>query len=319
MSLLMMNKDSKIFVAGHKGLVGSALLRKLNYYGYDNIITKTKEELDLRDKNQIKDFFSVEKPEYVFLAAAKVGGIMYNKNYPADFIYDNIQIQTNVIHESFLVNVKKLLFLGSACIYPKITEQPIREEYLMTSELEPTNEAYSLSKILGLKMCNYYHKQYGFNCISAMPANLYGINDNFNLEKCHVIPAFIRKILDSKENNSKDIICFGDGSPRREFLFSDDLADACIFLMNNYNSPEIINVGSNLEISIKDLVELISKKLNYTGEIIWDKTKSNGAPLRKLCTKKIKSLGWNPSTNLEDGLQITIDWYLKNKNFYERN
>jgi GDP-L-fucose synthase len=189
----------------------------------------------------------------------------------------------------------------------------------MTSELEPTNEAYSLSKILGLKMCNYYYKQYGFNCISAMPANLYGINDNFNLEKCHVIPAFIRKILDSKENNSKDIICFGDGSPIREFLFSDDLADACIFLMNNYNSPEIINVGSNLEISIKDLVELISKKLNYTGEIIWDKTKSNGAPLRKLCTKKIKSLGWNPSTNLEDGLQITIDWYLKNKNFYERN
>jgi GDP-L-fucose synthase len=314
-----MNKDSKIFVAGHKGLVGSALLRRLNYYGYDNIITKTKEELDLRDKNQIKDFFNVEKPEYVFLAAAKVGGIMYNKNYPADFIYDNIQIQTNVIHESFLVNVKKLLFLGSACIYPKITEQPIREEYLMTSELEPTNEAYSLSKILGLKMCNYYYKQYGFNCISAMPANLYGINDNFNLEKCHVIPAFIRKILDSKENNSKDIICFGDGSPIREFLFSDDLADACIFLMNNYNSPEIINVGSNLEISIKDLVELISKKLNYTGEIIWDKTKSNGAPLRKLCTKKIKSLGWNPSTNLEDGLQITIDWYLKNKNFYERN
>jgi GDP-L-fucose synthase len=315
----MMNKDSKIFVAGHKGLVGSALLRRLNYYGYDNIITKTKEELDLRDKNQIKNFFNVEKPEYVFLAAAKVGGIMYNKNYPADFIYDNIQIQTNVIHESFLVNVKKLLFLGSACIYPKITEQPIREEYLMTSELEPTNEAYSLSKILGLKMCNYYYKQYGFNCISAMPANLYGINDNFNLEKCHVIPAFIRKILDSKENNSKDIICFGDGSPIREFLFSDDLADACIFLMNNYNSPEIINVGSNLEISIKDLVELISKKLNYTGEIIWDKTKSNGAPLRKLCTKKIKSLGWNPSTNLEDGLQITIDWYLKNKNFYERN
>jgi GDP-L-fucose synthase len=314
-----MNKDSKIFVAGHKGLVGSALLRRLNYYGYDNIITKTKEELDLRDKNQIKNFFNVEKPEYVFLAAAKVGGIMYNKNYPADFIYDNIQIQTNVIHESFLVNVKKLLFLGSACIYPKITEQPIREEYLMTSELEPTNEAYSLSKILGLKMCNYYYKQYGFNCISAMPANLYGINDNFNLEKCHVIPAFIRKILDSKENNSKDIICFGDGSPIREFLFSDDLADACIFLMNNYNSPEIINVGSNLEISIKDLVELISKKLNYTGEIIWDKTKSNGAPLRKLCTKKIKSLGWNPSTNLEDGLQITIDWYLKNKNFYERN
>lgn len=319
MSLLMMNKDSKIFVAGHKGLVGSALLRKLNYYGYDNIITKTKEELDLRDKNQIRDFFNVEKPEYVFLAAAKVGGIMYNKNYPADFIYDNIQIQTNVIHESFLVNVKKLLFLGSACIYPKITEQPIREEYLMTSELEPTNEAYALSKILGLKMCNYYHKQYGFNCISAMPANLYGINDNFNLEKCHVIPAFIRKILDSKENNSRDIICFGDGSPRREFLFSDDLADACIFLMNNYNSPEIINVGSNLEISIKDLVELISKKLNYTGEIVWDKTKPNGAPLRKLCTKKIKSLGWNSSTSLEDGLQITIDWYLKNKNFYERN
>lgn len=314
-----MNKNSKIFVAGHKGLVGSALLRTLENYGYKNIVTKSKENLDLRDKNQVKDFLEFEKPDYVFLSAAKVGGILYNKNFPADFIYDNIQIQTNVIHESFLAGVKKLLFLGSACIYPKITEQPIKEEYLMTSELEPTNEAYGISKILGLKMCNYYSKQYGFNCISVMPANLYGINDNFKLEKCHVIPAFIRKIINAKEQNISEIVCFGDGSPRREFLYSEDLADACIFLMNSYNSSDILNIGSGEDVSIKELINIIAEKLNYNGKIIWDKTKPNGAPLRKLCTEKIKMLGWNSKTNLDKGLNNTIDWYLNTKDSYERN
>ncbi len=314
-----MNKDSKIFVAGHKGLVGSALLRTLENYGYKNIVTKSKENLDLRDKNQVKDFLEFEKPDYVFLSAAKVGGILYNKNFPADFIYDNIQIQTNIIHESFLAGVKKLLFLGSACIYPKVTEQPIKEEFLMTSELEPTNEAYGLSKILGLKMCNYYSKQYGFNCISVMPANLYGINDNFNLEKCHVIPAFIRKIINAKEQNISEIVCFGDGSPRREFLYSEDLADACIFLMNNYNSSDILNIGSGEDVSIKELIKIIAEKLNYNGKIIWDTTKPNGAPLRKLCTKKIKMLGWNSKINLDKGLNTTIDWYLNTKDSYERN
>ncbi len=314
-----MNKDSKIFVAGHKGLVGSALLRTLENYGCKNIVTKSKENLDLRDKNQVKDFLEFEKPDYVFLSAAKVGGILYNKNFPADFIYDNIQIQTNIIHESFLAGVKKLLFLGSACIYPKVTEQPIKEEFLMTSELEPTNEAYGLSKILGLKMCNYYSKQYGFNCISVMPANLYGINDNFNLEKCHVIPAFIRKIINAKEQNISEIVCFGDGSPRREFLYSEDLADACIFLMNNYNSSDILNIGSGEDVSIKELIKIIAEKLNYNGKIIWDTTKPNGAPLRKLCTKKIKMLGWNSKINLDKGLNTTIDWYLNTKDSYERN
>lgn len=314
-----MEKNSKIFVAGHNGLVGSALLRKLKNEGYDNIITRSKSELDLRDQLSVAYFFSKETPEYVFLSAAKVGGIGWNKQCPADFIYDNLQIQNNVIHYSYINNVKKLLFLGSACIYPKITQQPIKEEYLMTSELEPTNEGYALSKIVGLKMCQYYNKQYGFNSISLMPANLYGNNDNFNIEKCHVIPAMIRKFIDAKESNQTSVTCFGDGTPTREFLYSDDLADACLFLMNSYDSPDIINVGSNEEISIKNLAETIQKYVGYSGEILWDTSKPNGTPLRKICNKKINDLGWHSHTSLENGIKRTIDWYMSSRNNYYRN
>lgn len=314
-----MNKTSKIFVAGHKGLVGSALVAQLNEHGYTNLLLKSKNELDLRNQLDVQNFFNQEKPEYVFLSAAKVGGIGWNKNCPAEFTYDNLAIQNNVIHSSYLTGVKKLLFLGSACIYPKITPQPIKENYLMTGELEPTNEGYALSKIVGLKMCQAYSKQYNFNAISLMPANLYGINDNFNVERCHVIPALIRKFIDAKENNLKSIVCFGDGSPTREFLYSEDLANACLFLMNNYSSPEIINVGSDEEISIKTLAELIKDKINFKGDIIWDTTKPNGTPLRKLCNKKINNLGWKSQTKLENGLTKTIEWYLKNKNNYYRN
>jgi len=314
-----MNKNDKIFVAGHRGLVGSALIRKLKENGFTNLITKTKDDLDLRNQIDVKYFFDKEQPEYVFLSAAKVGGIGWNKNCPAEFIYDNLQIQNNIIHSSHLNKVKKLLFLGSACIYPKITPQPIKEEYLMTDQLEPTNEGYALSKIVGLKMCQYYKKQYGFDAISLMPANLYGINDNFNIEKCHVIPALIRKFIDAKENNDTSIVCFGDGTPTREFLFADDLADACLFLMQNYHSSEIINVGSGIDVTIKELAETIKNKIGFSGQIIWDTTKPNGTPLRKICNKKINSMGWFASTKLEDGISKTIDWYLENRKNYYRN
>lgn len=314
-----MNKNSKIFVAGHKGLVGSALIKKLNFEGYNNIITRSKDELDLRNQIDVAYFFAREKPDYVFLSAAKVGGIAWNQQCPAEFIYDNLQIQNNVIHYSYLNNVKKLLFLGSACIYPKITPQPIKEEYLLTNSLEPTNEGYALSKIMGLKMCQYYNKQYGFNCISLMPANLYGVHDNFNLNKCHVIPALIRKFIEAKEKNEKKVYCFGDGSPTREFLFSDDLADACLFLMKNYDSPDVINIGSGSTITIKDLSEIIKQKVEYTGEIEWDISKPNGTPNRQLCVKKINDLGWKAKTNIYDGLEKTVNWYKKVKDKYEKN
>lgn len=314
-----MNKNEKIFVAGHKGLVGSALVKKLKKEGYNNLLLRTKEELDLRDQLAVTHFFNKEKPAYVFLSAAKVGGIGWNKQCPAEFAYDNLQIQNNIIHNSYLNNVKKLLFLGSACIYPKITPQPIKEEYLMTSELEPTNEGYALSKIVGLKMCQYYKKQYGLNCISLMPANLYGINDNFNVEKCHVIPAMIRKFLDAKKNKSDSVIFFGDGTPTREFLYSDDLADACLFLIKNYDSTDPINVGSNQDISIKDLANLIKTFIDYEGSICWDITKPNGTPLRKLCCDKINNLGWKPKITLEEGLAKTIKWYNEIKKTYLRN
>jgi len=314
-----MNKLSKIFVAGHTGLVGSAICRRLAQEGYTNIIGKRKSELDLRDQVATSNFFSKEKPDYVFLAAAKVGGIGWNKNCPAEFTYDNLQIQNNVIHYSYLNGVKKLLFLGSACIYPKITPQPIKESYLLTGELEPTNAGYALSKIVGLKLCQYYREQYGFNCISLMPANLYGINDNFDINKCHVIPALIRKFLDAKESGLDKVTCFGDGSPTREFLYSDDLADACMFLMQNYDSSDIINVGSGMEISIKELSEIIKDLVEYKGKIEWDISKPNGTPLRKLSTEKLDNLGWSAKTKFIDGVKHTIDWYVKNRNNYNRN
>lgn len=314
-----MNKDSKIYVAGHRGLVGSAILKKLKEDGYNNIIVRTKEELDLRNQLEVSFFFNREKPEYVFLSAAKVGGIGWNKNCPAEFIYDNLQIQNNVINSSYQNEVKKLLFLGSACIYPKTTPQPIKENYLLTSELEPSNEGYALSKIIGLKMCQYYQKQYGFNCISLMPANLYGINDNFNIEKCHVIPALIRKFVDAKEQKLNKVNCFGDGTPIREFLYSEDLADACLFLMNSYDLPDIINVGSGFCTSIKELANTIKNEVGFGGDIIWDTTKPNGTMERKLCNQKINSLGWCAKTDLKNGIKKTIDWYLTHRNNYYRN
>lgn len=312
-----MEIDSKIYIAGHLGLVGSALVKKLQEFGYQNIITATKEELDLRDKVQVQNFFEVSKPDYVFLAAAKVGGINYNKNFPADFIRDNIEIQTNVIDISYRSGVKKLLFLGSACIYPKITPQPIKEEYLLTDLLEPTNEAYAIAKILGLKMCQMYNKQYGFNAISLMPTNLYGPNDNFNVEECHVIPGMINKFLSAKENGVDSVVLWGDGTPTRQFMHSEDLADACIFLMNNYDSSEIINVSSDVEYTIKDLAEIVKQKLQYTGEIVWDTNKPNGTPRRSVCVEKLSKLGWYPKINFEDGLSQTVDWFMNNRSKFQ--
>ena len=308
-----MDSESRVYVAGHNGLVGSAIVKKLKELEYKNIITANRDQLDLRDKTKVERFFNINKPEYVFLAAAKVGGINFNKNFPADFIRDNIQIQTNVIDSAYEYGSKKLLYLGSACIYPKITPQPIKEEYLLTDILEPTNEAYAIAKILGLKMCQMYNKQHGFNAISLMPTNLYGPNDNFNVQECHVIPGMINKFLTAKENDNKSVIFWGDGTPTRQFMHSEDLADACIFLMNNYDDPEIINVSSDVEYTIKDLSEILKQKLEYSGEIIWDITKPNGTPRRKVCIEKISKLGWYPKISFEDGLSRTVDWFLNNR------
>ncbi len=313
-----MNFDSKIFVAGHRGLVGSAIVRKLKSQGYSNVITKQKCFLDLTNQSQVEQFFSEERPEYVFLAAAKVGGIFNNKTNPADFIRENLQIQTNVIDSSYRNGCKKLLFLGSACIYPKQAPVPIKEEYFMSSFLEKTNEAYSIAKIAGCMMCKKYTEQYGFQTISVMPNNVYGINDNFIVEQCHVIPSLINKFIFAKENNLKFVTCFGDGSPTREFLFADDLADGLVFLMNNYNDPDIINIGPQREVTIKYISELISSLVEYNGDIVWDTTQPNGTPRRALDTSKMNSLGWKSTTSLEDGLKITIDWYMKNRYNYVR-
>lgn len=313
-----MNNDSKIFVAGHKGLVGSAVIRKLNYLGYTNILSVDKNIVNLTEAEDVYNFFKEEQPEYVFLAAAKVGGIGYNKEYPADFIRQNLQIQTNVIDAAYRYGCKKLLFLGSACIYPKYSPVPIKEEYLMDGPLEETNIAYSVAKIAGYTMCKKYTEQYGMKTVSVMPNNLYGINDNFNITQCHVIPSFINKFITAKENKFDTVTCFGDGSPTREFLFSDDLADGVIFLMNTYDDPEIINIGPNREVSIKELSELIAKLVEYEGELLWDIDKPNGTPRRVLDSSKINSLGWSSQTSLEDGLKTTIDWFLKNRGSYAR-
>lgn len=313
-----MNFDSKIFVAGHRGLVGSAIVRKLKTLGYTNAFGVGKSSLDLTNQHQVNHFFELERPEYVFLAAAKVGGIGYNKSIPADFIRENLQIQTNVIDASYSNGCKKLLFLGSACIYPKHAPVPIKEEYLMTGKLEETNISYSLAKIAGYMMCKKYTEQYDFPTVSVMPNNLYGINDNFIPEQCHVIPSFINRFIKAKENNDPEVVCFGDGSPTREFLFSDDLADGLVFLMNNYNDPEIINIGPQREVSIRELSELVANLVGYEGKIVWDTNKPNGTPRRALSTFKMDSLGWKSKTSLEDGLKITIDWFLKNRGNYAR-
>jgi GDP-L-fucose synthase len=313
-----MDIDSKIFVAGHRGLVGSALIRHLDKKNYHNVITKNKTQLDLRIQKDVDEFFEQERPEYVFLGDAKVGGIGYNKAIPADFIRENLQIQTNVIDAAYRNGCKKLLFLGSACIYPKLAPVPIKEEYLLTGPLEETNISYSLAKIAGYMMCKKYTEQYGMSTVSVMPNNLYGINDNFIIEQCHVIPSFVNKFVTAKDKNLPEVTCFGDGSPTREFLFSDDLADGLVFLMDNYFDPEIINIGPDREVSIKELSELVASQVGYDGKLIWDTTKPNGTPRRALDTSKMSSLGWKAQTSLEDGLKITIDWFLKNRSNYVR-
>jgi len=304
-----MELDSRIYVAGHRGLVGSAIVRKLKDLGYTKIIVDRHEDLDLRHQQWTRNFISLHEPDYVFLAAAKVGGINYNKSHPADFIYDNLSIQNNVINSSYKLGVKKLLFLGSSCIYPKVCDQPIKESALLTSPLEPTNEAYAIAKIAGLKMCQMFTSQYGFETVSAMPANLYGPNDNFNSEQSHVIPAMIKKFMDAIWHGKKEVIFFGDGSPIRDFMYVDDLADACVFLMNNYDDPNHINVGSGLDVSIKYLAQVISSIIGYEGEILWDDTKPNGSPRRTLDTSRMGALGWYPKTSLIQGLEKTIKWY----------
>lgn len=309
-----MNKDSKIFVAGHLGLVGSSITRKLNEFGYNNLILKTRKELDLLDYDKVDSFFCEVKPEYVFLCAAKVGGIMANKTQKADFIYSNLQIQNNIIYNSYKYNVKKLLFLGSSCIYPRDCKQPIKEEYLLSGPLEETNDAYAIAKIAGIKMCQSFNEQYKTNYISVMPTNLYGINDNFDLKSSHVLPAMIRKFHDAKINKSKYVELWGSGSARREFLFVEDLADACVFLMNNYNSSEILNIGTGEDLTIKDLAYKIKDIVGFGGEIKWNTNMPEGTPRKLLDVSKINNLGWKYKTSLNDGLKLTYDWFLKEYN-----
>jgi GDP-L-fucose synthase len=310
-----MEYNSSIFVAGHNGLVGSALVRRLKMLGYHNIITVDRHRLDLSSQLEVRRFFAIQKPEYVFLSAAKVGGINYNKNYPAEFIYENLIIQSNVINSAYENKAKKLMFLGSACIYPKVTPQPIKEEYLLTDPLEETNEGYAIAKIAGLTMCKKYREQYGFNAISVMPANLYGVNDNFNINECHVIPAMINKFHDAKITGKKKVTLFGDGSPTREFLHVDDLADALVFLMNKYDDPAHINIGSGQEYSIKELAEIVAHVVGWTGEIEWDTSKPNGTPRRKLDTSKLDDLGWSASIDLSRGIDDTYGWFLENNDY----
>ncbi len=301
-------KDAKIYVAGHRGLVGSAIMRKLYNEGFFNIIVRTFQELDLRDQQATDDFFDVERPDYVFLAAAKVGGILANDIYPAEFIYDNLAIELNVINAAHKYGVKKLLFLGSSCIYPRNCPQPIKEEYLLTSPLEKTNEWYAIAKIAGIKLCQAYNKQYGTNFIACMPTNLYGPNDNFNLETSHVLPALLRKIYNAKQNGDDTFEVWGTGTPRREFLHVDDLVDALFALMNHYNGDEIVNVGTGKDITIKDLVELIKEVVGYDGDIVFDISKQDGPPRKLLHVGKLKRLGWEAKTTLRDGIQHVLRW-----------
>ncbi len=317
-----MDKSAKIYVAGHRVLVGSAIVRKLKAEGYANLVQRTSKELDLRNQAEVAGFFAMEKPEYVFLAAAKVGGIVANNNYPGDFVYDNLMIQNNVIHQAYLNNVKRLLFLGSSCIYPRLAPQPLKEEYLLTAPLEPTNDAYAVAKIAGITMCRSYNRQYGTKYLAAMPTNLYGPGDNFDLEKSHVLPALVRKFHEAKLQNKENVIVWGTGTPKREFLHVDDLAEACLFLMNlpveHYqalvngdHAPALINVGSGEEVSIRDLALLIKEVVGFTGDLEFDNTKPDGTP-RKLCdVSRLRSLGWRHKTGLMEGLRTTVEWYSK--------
>ena len=308
-----MEKTSKIYVAGHNGMVGSAIVRELKKQGYNNIITKSRKDLDLINQDAVNAFFEKENPEYIFLAAARVGGIGANSTYPADFLYENMMIEMNVIHTAFKNKCKKLLFLGSSCIYPRMAEQPIKESSLLSSSLEPTNEAYALAKISGLKYCEYLNKQYGTDYISVMPTNLYGPNDNYHPTNSHVLPAFIRKFHEAKEKGLTEVTCWGDGSPLREFLYVDDLANLCVFLMNNYSGNETINAGTGKELSIKELANLIADIVGYNGEIKWDTSKPNGTPRKLLDISKSKQLGWKYTTEIENGIKLSYKDFLNNK------
>ena len=308
-----MNKSDKIYVAGHNGMVGSAIIRKLKMAGYSNILVRSSKELDLRNQRHVEEFFQSEKPDYIFLAAAKVGGILANNTYKASFMYDNLSIQNNVIHAAYKNHVKKLLFLGSSCIYPKFADQPIIEESLLTSELEPTNEPYAIAKIAGLKMCQFYREQYNCNFISLMPTNLYGPNDNFDLKNSHVLPALLRKFHEAKINKNSSVTLWGTGNPLREFLHVNDLAKACIHFMLTYNEKSPVNIGTGKDISIHELASEIKKIVGFEGEILWDKNKPDGTPRKLMDVTKAKQSGWESSITLLDGIRMTYDWYVQNK------
>lgn len=308
-----MNPSSKIYIAGHTGLVGSAILRMFQSQGYNNLILRTHQELDLEIQKDVNEFFDRERPEYVFLAAAKVGGIYANNTFLADFIYNNLIIQVNVIHAAYKFGVKKLLFLGSSCIYPRLAPQPMKEEYLLTGPLEPTNEPYAVAKIAGIKMCQAYNRQYGTNFVSVMPTNLYGPNDNYDLMDSHVLPALIRRFHEAKIQELPFVEVWGTGTPRREFMYSLDMAEACIFLMENYNSGEIINIGTGEDITIRELAALISEVIGYRGEIRWDNTKPDGTPQKLLDVSRLHSMGWKHKTSLKDGLRLTYQAFLKSQ------
>ena len=306
---MTINSSSRIYVAGHRGLVGSAIRRELQRQGFSHVIRRARAELDLLDGAAVRRFFEQEQPEYVFLAAAKVGGIRANDTQPAAFIYQNLQIQNNVIHSAYLAGVKKLLFLGSSCIYPRDCPQPIKEEYLLTGLLEPTNEWYAVAKIAGLKMCQAYRRQFGCDFISAMPTNLYGPGDNYDFETSHVLPALIRRFHEAKISRAPSVTCWGSGAPRREFLYSDDLARACVFLMRNYSDERIINVGSATEITIKDLTELVRETVSYEGNVLWDSSKPDGTPRKLMDSSRIFDLGWRPETDLKAGLALAYECF----------
>ena len=306
-----MEKDSKIYIAGHRGMVGSAIYRKLQEKGFYNFVLKTSKELDLRNQQAVSDFFQVQKPDYVFLAAAKVGGIIANSTYRADFLYENLAIQNNVIHSAYKTSVKKLMFLGSSCIYPKLAPQPLKEEYLLSGFLEETNEPYAIAKIAGIKLCEAYRMQYGCDFISVMPTNLYGPNDNYDLENSHVLPAMIRKFHEAKESKNESVTLWGTGSPMREFLHADDLAEACAYLMENYSEPQFINVGTGIDITIKELAETVSKIVGFEGRLVWDTTKPNGTPRKLMDVSKLHEQGWKHKIDLQEGISLAYQDFLE--------
>ncbi|PQA56387.1 GDP-L-fucose synthase [Siphonobacter curvatus] len=308
-----MEKNAKIYIAGHRGMVGSAILRKLQQEGFTNFALRTSKELDLRNQEAVQQFFEEERPEYVFLAAAKVGGIVANNTYRADFLYENLMIQNNVIHSAHVTDVKKLMFLGSSCIYPKMAPQPLKEEYLLTSELEPTNEPYAIAKIAGIKMCESYRRQYGRNFISVMPTNLYGPNDNYDLQNSHVLPALIRKFHEAKVNGSPTVEVWGTGSPLREFLYADDLADACYFLMQQYDGEEFVNVGTGEDLSIKALAELVKETVGFEGELVWNTEKPDGTPRKLMDVSKLHGLGWKHRVDLPEGIRKVYEKFVEHE------